>query len=376
MSHHLTPLATRQRFALTQEEIMEGINWVAHSYPKASLAILSTCNRTEFYAQDLSPNILLEWWAAQKKAPLITLQKECYCYRDQDMLEHLYHVACGLKSMIIGEHQILGQLKDTFNLSAKYGLLKNPFHRLFEHCFYTAKAIRARYSQGLLGQSLGQKVNILLKENHIKNVLVVGAGQTARHILHHLQPHSFNINICNRTAKNAQNLADLFNCRWSVLDELPLQLNGAEAVVIATSSSVPLLQADHFQKHPGAILIDLSVPANTGECLMSLPHIKLFRIDAFVSTQTSDQERGVREAQLDLKRAIDDFKRWQHRYDRREVVKNYRQSMLEVRKKLEVRALRQLSQGADPSEVIQEFGYKLTQKLLHNPSIALKHQEV
>jgi len=380
MSHKKTPLDIRQKFYLHDPTILDALHWFTLHHPQSNIIILSTCNRIELYAYKINQEYLYSWWANACGADLSILKTHSYSYENLELIRHLYEVACGLQSMVIGEHQILGQLKHAYSLAQSVKCLKNPFNRLFEHCFFTAKSIRASFMQELIVPSLEQRVITIIQRRQPKNILLIGAGQTMHLVLKKLEHLNHpSITLCNRTDVKAATLADIYQCRYRSYDQLKSAIAESDCIVIATSSQTPLLTSEDFRDALSRTIIDLSVPANTCHSLLERKEIELIRIDALQHHENEDMIKHsiiLKKAHQALTQAIERFNHWLATHSKREEVKIYRNTMQLEQKKLELAALKKLSEGEDPALVLKEFSYKLTQKLLHQPSLALKECEL
>lgn len=378
VSYHKTPLEIRQKFYLDESTIILGLKEFKERFPSADLVIISTCNRIELYAQQITQELLIDYWTKICKEDSALLHDHLYTYKNSELISHLYKVACGLDSMIVGEHQILGQLKMGYSLSQQVIGVSNPLNRLFEHCFFTAKAIRVGLIQSFMMPSLEQRVAHMMQLHASANILCIGAGQTIQLVLKKIAPLSKNsITLCNRTDSKAQQLATLHQVSWQPYTHLNELIAQHDTIIIATASAHPLLRPSQFSSDTHWVIIDLSVPSNTCRSLSDFKNIKLISIDDLQDTHQDQSTRKsdlIKKAAAHIKGAVDHFNAWLQNYERRDRIKHYRALMKTAQQELELRALSRLNQGADPKAVLQEFSHKLTQKLLHQPSIILKKE--
>jgi glutamyl-tRNA reductase len=261
LSHHQTNIVMRQNFYLSDRLILSKLEELMSTHPQLDLVVLSTCNRIEFYSYNVTFEQLIACWSTWCSQEKSLLEQHCYYKQGNDVVLHLYRVACGLDSMIMGEHQILGQLKVAYGLTQQVKPLKNPMNRLFEHCFFTAKSIRTTFMQQLLSPSLPQRVVSFAKPH--QHILLIGAGQTIQMVLKKLgQFFKGKITICNRTDAKAEELASFYGIDWQPYASLYSCVKKVDMIIIATASETPLLRASDFNPTQSCTILDLSVPSN------------------------------------------------------------------------------------------------------------------
>lgn len=369
ISHHRTPMIVRERFYLSAVQVEQLLKkWVALA-PTHGFLLLSTCNRLEFYT-DLPQEhpVFLECLDDLSQGDL-SFFHHLYAHRDQECVQHLFTVACALDSKIIGENQIIGQIKKAFHLAQKCHSLCHQLQRLFEHAFYWARQIKP-FSQSLSsGSAAAQWVN--QNAHQAQTVLMIGAGDTMQQCLTHYQkPDGCDLILCNRTPKRLERLPYAHTATLLSLEQLPVALRRRpELIIIATSSPQPLLwEHDFCGFDDQTVIIDLSVPRNTEPRLEELPQITLISLDDLPVQNDWNEQRGPLEQKVRF--AAKQFMRWLHQDAQRQSIKAYRLEMYQAEQKLLSKALKRLQQGVEPEEVLRRFGHQLTQKLLHEHSVA------
>lgn len=379
ISHQYTNSEIRGKVALCDELVKKYLHLFHSKIPNSSIVILSTCNRTEIYSDRVDPSVIINLWASLIKLNKEQLENEIYILKGTEAIEHLFKVACGLDSIVVGEHQILGQLKLAFTISKKCNTLKKPIYQLFESCFATAKKIRAELIQGSNFSSVAQSAAFFINQLNLKNkkILLVGAGNTIELILHYLNhKDQKSIFIVNRTKAKADDFAKKFNIQsydWSLLSEL---IDKSNIIISATASKDPVLTKKLFSTINKKIIIDLAIPSDVDESLKNLDWIQYINIDSFKKDifihLSPEQEQYKKEASLIVNEAVNKFLLWfEERRDLNQLI-SFRTHAEKLSLEIKKQALKKIAKGQDAFSVIDELTHKLTQALLHQPSMALK----
>ncbi len=324
-------------------------------------------------------------------SPAPPLEGALYIYRDEEAVAHIMQVACGLDSMVLGEPQILGQIKEAFSESCTAGAAGAFFHPLFQHVFSIAKEIRTTTAIGACPVSVASTaVHFAKQEIPIfsdANVVLIGAGDTTELLVRYLKSHlNKSITLVNRSLEKAISLmgdgvGSVYN-----LEHLQTALVNADVVFSATGSVTPIVSRDivaramRERQNKPLLLIDIAVPRDIEATVAELPGVKLYCIDD-LKTDIEKNQQG-REHAADKAREMIAIKSVEfmteiHSLDKvTHTIRAYRTQMEEICQAELLKAKHQLQQGADPATVLDVFAYAFTQKLLHVPSVQLRQAGV
>ena len=391
LNHQSAPIALRERVAFAGERLGDALAALKAQPGVHEIAVLSTCNRTEVYAiTDTSASPVADWLATHA-AGNGDLHAYLYTHADADAARHLFRVATGLDSMVLGEPQILGQVKQCWSDAKSAGTLGPHLDRLFQHAFSTAKRARSETAVGNNSVSVAATAVKLSRETFMRpqeaNILLVGAGETielvARHLTN-LKPKS--LMFANRTLAHAQNLASQYAGLAIALEDLPHHLDAADIVFSATASQQPVITQAHVaqalkaRKHRPMLLMDLAVPRDVAADVAALK-------DAFVYT-VDDLHRVVEEnvqTRRDAASAADAIIELQvDRYMEmlalnahgKEAVRKIRAHGERAREDAVSKAKAQLAAGHATEAVIEQLAHTLTNKLMHSPTAAIRQAAI
>ena len=392
LNHTTAPIALREKVAFTPERVGQAVQaarqFLHLGEGNAEAAILSTCNRTEIYSACNMPDsidLAAHFLADYHQLPYAELRPHLYTLPQGDAVRHAFRVASGLDSMVLGEPQILGQLKDAVRQSDEVGGLGTYLHQLFQRSFSVAKEVRSTTEIGAHSVSLAaaavrlaQRIFEDFKEQH---VLFIGAGEMIELCATHFaaqQPKS--ITIANRTLERGALLAHQFNGRAIRLAELPDQLAQFDIVVSCTASALPIIglglveRAVKLRRHKPMFMVDLAVPRDIEPEVARLNDVFLYTVDDLASVVQSgieSRQSAVAQAEAIIDNRVASFLHW---IDGRRVVPVIQelQENGEALRVLELeRARRMLARGANIDEVLEAFSKGLTAKFLHGSQQAL-----
>jgi glutamyl-tRNA reductase len=351
-------------------------------------AILSTCNRTELYCTSTTANqqILIDWVAQRKKINSADFAPYLYCHKDSQTIRHMFRVACGLDSMVLGEPQILGQMKTAYQAACDAGTLGKQLGRLFQHTFSAAKKVRTDTAIGsspvsvaFAAVQLAQQIFDKLSE---QTALLIGAGETIELTARHLfQQGIGRIIIANRTYDKAHALAAQFNGYAITLAELPTHLEEADIVISSTASQLPILGKGRVEsalkkrKHKPIFMVDLAVPRDIEAEVEQLRDVYLYTVDDLQNTvnQNMDSRRQAAEqAEEIIDAQVNNFLAWLRSQGVQSTIREYRIQAEKSRDEALQKALAMLKSGNPPEEVLNRLAYTLTNKLIHTPSVQIK----
>ncbi|MGH8031539.1 MAG: glutamyl-tRNA reductase [Luteimonas sp.] len=392
INHQTAPVALRERVAFDGDAVAPALASLRALPQVHEVALLSTCNRTELYAVTDDDGETLAQWLATHPAQGITpaaeqsLHAYLYRHRDGDAIRHLFRVATGLDSLVLGEPQILGQVKQAWAMARSAGTLGGQLDRLFQHAFVTAKRARTETLIGRSPVSVASMAVRLAQESFARLpdsvVLLIGAGETIELAARHLaQGHVKRLLVANRTYPHAQELAARHGGIALPLDELDRHLHLADIVLSATASREPILTRPQvaaalaLRKHRPMLLLDLAVPRDIAADVSDLKDTFLYTVDD-LERSVEDNRRGRREA-AEAAEAIVDLQVARYAEaiaagSRNEPLKRLRAHGAAARDDVLAKAKTQLAAGQSPDAVLDFLANTLTNRLLHAPTAALR----
>ena len=392
INHKTAPLSLRERLAFGPEKIDAALQGLLSRPWSRECCILSTCNRTEIYCllERGSSDLLKEWWAQTQQLALEEFAAALYLHQDGDAVRHGMRVASGLDSLVVGEPQILGQLKEAVALAQQLGTIKTLLSRWFQRTFAVTKRVRSDTGIGANAVSVAYAAVSLARQIFADlaglNVLLIGAGETIELVGRHLQGHvPGSVTVANRTLARAQLLAKEWNADVITLDEIPEVLPRIDIVVSSTASPLPILgkgmleRALKIRRHKPILLIDLAVPRDVEEEVGELADAYLYTVDdlqGIVAENQSARQQAARQAELMIEEERDAFMGWYHSLPSREQIRRYREQAEQAQQLELERALLLVQQGQDPEKVMVELAHRLTNKLIHAPTDALRQAGV
>jgi glutamyl-tRNA reductase len=388
LSHQTAPVALREKVAFGPERLAAALAELLGRPGVDEAAVVSTCNRTEIYCSvgdgfEAEP---ARWLADSHGLELDALRGCLYQHQDGEAVRHLFRVATGLDSLVLGEPQILGQVKDAWQLAREAGGLRSGLDRLFQHGFAVAKRVRTDTDIGahpvsvaFAGVRLAQQVFSDLKE---ASVLLIGAGETieltARHLL---EQKAKRLLIANRTLDNALALAGRIGGYALPLSELGRHLHEADIVISATAAREPILhradlaQALRKRRHRPMFLLDLAVPRDIAEDVATLEDVFLYTVDDLdqvIEENRRSRQAAAREAEAIIDLQVEHFLGWWRAADRQGLIRDIRSRAERERDAVLARAQQMLAQGKPADEALRYLAHTLTNKLLHAPSARLR----
>ncbi len=393
INHHTAPIALRERVAFPLEQIKPALvtlkdQFLGRKSLVAEAAILSTCNRTELYCatdERAARESALNWLADYHRLDANELAPHVYTLPQSDAVRHAFRVASGLDSMVLGETQIVGQMKDAVRSASEAGALGTYLNQLFQRTFAVAKEVRSSTEIGTQSVSMAAAA-VRLAQRIFENigeqrVLFIGAGDMIELCAAHFaaqQPRE--IMVANRTAERGAALAARVQGRSMSLAELPSRLHEYDIVVSCTASMLPIIglgaveRAVKARRHRPIFMVDLAVPRDIEPEVGKLKDVFLYTVDdlgAIVQEGNATRRAAVAQAETIIETRVQNFMQW---LDQRSVVPVIRhmhtQADLLRRAELE-RAQKMLARGEDPAVVLDALSQALTNKLIHGPTSAL-----
>ncbi len=393
LNHQTAPVQLREQVVFQVERMHAALKEFLDRRFAREAAILSTCNRTEIYcATDRGAEVgadTARWLADYHRVDPGLLAPHFYLLEHERAVRHAFRVAAGLDSMVLGEPQILGQMKDAARNAESAGAMGTYLHQLFQRSFAVAKEVRSQTAIGTQSVSmaaaavrLAERIFPSVTDTH---VLLIGAGEMIELTATHFAakgPRS--ITVANRTVERAQGLAGRFMGRAIRLAELPAELHKFDIVVSCTAASLPILgkglieRALKARKRRPMFMVDLAVPRDIEAEVADLDDIYLYTVDDLGETvrEGMDARRGaVEQAESIIDTRVRGFMHWLDARGSVPLVRRLRDQAEAAREVELERAIRGIDQGRDPREVIEALSRALTNKLMHNPTVALSRAE-
>lgn len=383
VNHKTASVALREQVAFSPEQLHQALPALREQTGVGEAVILSTCNRTELYCHGASSaDMLVGWLAGYHRIPLEQLREHCYTYQDDQAIEHLMAVASGLDSLVLGEPQILGQVKQAYQFARNQASVGTVLERLFQSTFRVAKTVRSETKVGENAVSVAfAAVNLakqIFAELPQSRVLLVGAGDTAELVAQHLTEQGVKqLMVANRTISRATDVAEKFNGQAHTLGELPELLPQADIVISSTASPLPIIgkglieSALKARRRQPMLLIDLAVPRDIEEQVNDLNDAFLYTVDdlqGIITENLRNREEAAAEAKVIIREHSDAFTAWMRQLDHVDILRDFRQANQRMAEEQLARARTQLQAGKNPEDVVQELTQRLTKQFLHQPT--------
>lgn len=387
INHTTAPVALREKVAFAPEQAGIALRQLCDETGVEEAVILSTCNRTELYlAGGVDSEAVLAWLARYHALPAGELDQCHYYHSDHDAIRHLMRVASGLDSLILGEPQILGQIKSAFATAEAHGTVSGRLHTAFQQVFATAKRVRTETAIGQNPVSVAYAAVALAQrifaDLATSKALLIGAGKTVELVARHLREKGIRqILIANRTLARAQELTAQVGGEAILLSDIPDRLHEADIVISSTASQLPILgkgtveQAIRRRKHKPMFMVDIAVPRDIEAQVAELDDVYLYTVDDLA--EVIDQGRRSREEAADdasrlIDEAVEEYVRELRAEDAVSTIRHYRHKAEQLRDEEVEKALRLLRRGDNPETVLQDLARNITNKLLHNPTVQLR----
>ena len=382
LNHHTAPLAIRERVAFQPEKLALALYDLAHAESVREAAILSTCNRTELYFAAEQPQHAADWLARFHHVALNDVSPYLYAYPQRDAIRHVFRVASGLDSMVIGEPQILGQVKDAVRHAEQAGTMGTLLHKLFQNTFAVAKEVRSTTAIGANTVSMAAAaVNLtarIFERVADQHVLFIGAGEMIELCAAHFsgaQPKS--MTVANRTEERALALASRFGAQTMRIDQIGDDLARFDVVVSCTAAPLPIVglgmveRAVKVRRHRPIVMVDLAVPRDIEPEVGELDDIFLYTVDDLaqvVDAGMESRQQAVIEAEQIISTRVDGFLHWMSARQTVPAIRALREHAEVLRRTELERAMRLLAKGDDPCKVLEALSHGLANKLLHGPT--------
>ena len=388
INHKTAPVEIREQAAFAPENLASALSNLTDTGAADEVAILSTCNRTELYCgfEHAKQEHVLDWFCDYHKLGQKDVVPYIYQHPDHAAVKHAFRVASGLDSMVLGEPQILGQMKHAFHQAHSAGTTGKVLNRLFQQSFSVAKQVRTDTAIGSNAVSVAYAAVNLAKQifsdlSH-HTVLLIGAGETIELCAQHLREQGAkHMIVANRTVSRAHTLADSFDAEAITLSDMPNRLVDADIVISSTASQLPILgkgaveRALKKRKHRPIFFVDLAVPRDVESEVADLADVYLYTIDDLkevVAENLQSRQAAAEEAEQIIDMQVVNFMQWIKSLDAVPAIVALRDSADRMRDNEILKAQRMLDSGENPATVMQQLARSLTNKLTHSPTSVLK----
>jgi len=391
INHNTAALKVRESLAFGTSELSEVLNQAVANDIASEIAILSTCNRTEIYCDtERDARDIARWLADKKGVDVDQIMPSCYIHQDWEAARHMMRVASGLDSMILGEPQILGQMKTCYSAAEESASMGQRLLKVFQQVFAVAKRVRSETTIGenpvsvaYAAVSLAQQIFSDLRRD---TALLVGAGETIELVARHLKEAGVKkILVANRTLENGMALAQQFDGDAFLLSDLPLQLHQADIVITSTASPLPLIgkgmveRALKARKHKPVFMVDIAVPRDIELEVGELNDVFLYTVDDL--TEVVDENKKSREqaaliAEEIIEEGVKQFLQEQQAMQAVHAIRQFRDHVGELTADELSKALRNLRSGQEAEKVLERFAHSLSNKFMHEPTAQLKRAAI
>jgi glutamyl-tRNA reductase len=389
INHKSAPVELRERVAFADADLGAALQSLKNEAGTAEALILSTCNRTEIYCsgdESTSSTAPIDWLLRWHTLDRRLLAPAVYTHQEGHAVQHAIRVACGLDSLVLGEPQILGQMKQAYTIAHTCGASGKLLNRLFQHAFAAAKRVRSDTGIGHSPVSVAYAAARLAEQIfgslEARTALIIGAGETSELLARHLHRNGLRrLVIANRRRERALDLASRFRAEAISLAEMPGFLHEADIVVSATASKLPILgkgaveRALRLRRHQPMFLIDLAIPRDMEPEIAELADVYLYTVDdleSVVAENLKSRQQAALAAEEIIDAEVRAFIEWRQSLDAVGTIRDWRAALDRTRVELVERAHRQLVRGDDPHGVIEGLATALTNRISHVPKVRLR----
>jgi len=392
INHKTAPVEIREKVAFAPEKMEQALHECVNKGEVSEAAIISTCNRTELYfnlhdneADTHDISALLDWFCQYHQLKKEDVEPYIYLHNNNDAVQHILRVASGLDSLVLGEPQILGQIKDAYSVANQAGTIGRQLNRLFQHTFSVAKQVRTDTAIGanpvsvaFAAVSLAKRIFANLSEH---TALLIGAGETTELVAQHLANQGVKkMIVANRTVERAQTLANKFGAEAIALSDMPERLVEADIIIASTASQLPILgkgaveRALKQRKHRPMFMVDIAVPRDIEPEVSELDDVYLYTVDDLhevIEEGRQSREEAAVQAEEIIINQVDHFMGWLRSLEGVDTIRAFREQAEQKRDEQLTLAKKQLAAGKDPQQVMDDLARTLTNKLIHEPTAQL-----
>jgi len=388
LNHNTAPIEIREKLVFSPERLSQSLQSLQSLTSIEEAAILSTCNRTEIYCATAPQTIeeVVKWLASQHNLSEADIRQYIYSHSDTASIKHMSRVACGLDSMVLGEPQILGQMKSAYQQAQTAGTIGKYLGRLFQHTFQVAKKVRTDTAIGsspvsvaFAGVKLAQQIFGDLQQH---TALLIGAGETIELSAQHLKEQGIGqLIVANRTIEKAHAIASHGNGYAIEIRDIPDHLAEADIIISSTASQLPILGKGSVEtailkrKHKPMFMMDLAVPHDIEKEVGLLSDVYLYCVDDLkniVDDGLQSRREAAEQAEDIIDIQIPYFQTWVNAQSASKTIYQLRKNSESARNELLGKALKAIRNGAEAEQVLTRLSNDLTNKILHQPSSSLK----
>ena len=387
LNHTTAPLEVREKVTFGNEVLPEALIELTGNTGIDEAAILSTCNRTEIYCSldAVDASWPVDWFSGFHGCKKNELHSYIYTHPDAGAVKHVLRVASGLDSMVVGEPQVLGQLKQAYQTALETGSIGKMLNRLFQHSFRVAKDVRSNTMIGSHPVSVAYSAVRLARQIFgdlsKQTALLIGAGETIELTAKYLRDSGLHkMIIANRTPERTQSLAQQYSAYAISLDEIPQHLDEADVVISSTASPLPILHKDTIEsailkrKHKPVFILDIAVPRDVEPGVGELEDVYLYTVDdlkSIIDDNIKSRHAAVKQAEQIIDTEVIQFMEWVNSLDAVSTIRALRNQAQLIREDVLQSALQKLRQGTAPEDLLHEVTRSLTNKLIHPPTSRL-----
>lgn len=386
INHKSAPIEIREKIAYDPTRTCETLQELLHKQSVNEAILLSTCNRTEIYTTSQFRDPIQQWLISKHNHPKFDISSFCYDYHGIDAVRHLLRVASGLDSMVLGEPQILGQVKEAYRLACEMGTAGKQLQHLFQTIFAASKQIRYSTDIGKNSVSMAYAIVQLAKKIFNKlercKILLIGAGQIIELIATYLKSCGIQkMVIANRSFEKAYQLAHNFQAQAIGIADIPIYLKESDIIISATASPLPIIgkgmmeSALKAKRRKPRFMVDLAVPRDIEPEIAELEDVYLYNLDDLqhvLNENLKNREQAAKQAEEMIDIQATHYMRMLRILDAKDMIRGYRQQLETLRDKELIKAREKLQRGHDPEMVLQYLGHNLVNKIMHNPTIKIK----
>jgi glutamyl-tRNA reductase len=385
LNHKSANIDIREKFSFTADNASLLLRRIKKIRDILEVIVVSTCNRTEIYCESTNGvDDIKNWLLSEKEYK--SFAKHLYIYQEEDAIEHLFKVVAGLDSMVIGESEVLGQVKSAYKIALDNKSIDGKLKRLFEYSFSVAKNVRTNTDIGGNAISFMYTSILLIKKIFSaveqKKCLLIGAGEMTELALKYLKSNNVNdITICNRKEEKGKKLALGNDCRYSNLNNLSTIIHEYDVIITSTSSSLPLIGKGNIENalikrnNDSIVVIDLGVPRDVESQIKNLDNVYLYTIDdlgQIIEKNYKIREKSIKDAEEIIKFKIVEYKNWLSENNSTEIIKNYREYVDDITNGIVIKAKRMAKNSEDINQIIDYVSETLKKKIAHETTIKLK----
>ena len=385
LNHKSASIGIREKFSFSGDASSLLLRRIKKLSKINEVIIVSTCNRTEIYTDSINGTSDIKDWLLSEKE-FQSFVNHMYSHQEEDAIRHLFKVVSGLDSMVVGESEVLGQVKNSYKNALENKTIESKLKRLFEYSFSVAKNVRTNTDIGGNAISFMYTSILLIKkilsDIEEKKCLLIGAGEMTELALKYLKSNNVNnITISNRKEEKGKKLASDNECRYFHLNNLSNIIHEFDIIITSTSSSLPLIGKGNIESaldkrnNESVVIIDLGVPRDVESQIKNLDNVYLYTIDdlgEIIERNYRIREKSIKEAEEIIKFKIVEYKNWLSENNSAEIIKNYREYVDDITNGIVIKAKKMSKNGEDTESIIDYVSESLKNKLAHDTTIKLK----